>query len=282
MPVSQNFNDTQVSVADKSYKLLTKTIGDMLLEVSSDFSLAGVVSDTSTEYSARYRIRETPLYLYISGISSSSSSYVRLTLQYLSGTAYVTLSDPMIRVGYSLTGSVYLAYASMGDFLGSIALSTSAGYHIYLHWGWFLSQETGEKIYCSSYADNQSGTLGPGNLGEGFAPFSDYRGQLISSLTTCLPGASAISNITTSYMSYGSSATAPTGAVAVFNPQHYIGYITGSRWFGRILWGGLYMLYILCNASGQHYIVSPGVSYAINGSTVQAVFSNIIVPTTPQ
>lgn len=287
MAVSQEFTQAHISVKSVSYQRLPKNVGDMLLSLSADFSLAEIVTDTSSVYEARYRIGTTPLYLDILGYRSgsvSSSYYLYIRIQHSTDTGYITLQTCSLEVGSNFTGTIYMAYATMGGFLSSLAISTtgtSYTRHGYIHWGWFKSEYTNEYIYVASVVSNASNALSIETVGAGFAPFTTDSGLLVTAVYTYLQGNTATSTITLSSMTYGATATAPTGAVAVFNPQHYIGYISGSKWYGGLLWGGLYRLYILCGTDGAHFIVSPGVTYKIENTSVKALFSNIITPVEP-
>lgn len=279
MAVTRSFNDASVTLTNVPIGRIPKYLGDLLLEVSSDFTLASVVTDTSSAYSARYRIRDTQLYIFV-----NYDPYGRLYfyLQSLVGTTYTTIITIYVNItsATSQSGDMYIAYATMDDFLAVLTVSSpSSNYHSTLSWGWFVSTYTKDTVYMAYLTQNASGKLSKGALGKDFAPFATVDGLIYTAeYPGSIAGVSGAIAITTASSAYGSSATTPTGSVAIYNPQHYLAYNASTRWFGRILWGGKYILYILCNTTGAHYIVTPGNTYNIDGAVEQTVFSNIIVP----
>lgn len=237
-----------------------KGVATKMVELSGGLlELASVVRDTTSRYCAYYVIKGTNAAIYV----GTTSSYSRLEI----AAAAKTGEDTFINLGSTVyfntnrSAPVDINLGVLGNFFCCVRLTHNGNtMNAYAAWG------TGSAL--------NDETLVFGYVDSGRA-FSDYSASSIcvakqgdTSYTNCNLGEKTL-NI----KSYEIAANNCTYALCCYSKYAW----SSSLYPGYVKWGGLYDMYVLCNA-GAEFKVTMGRKYILDGKDYVATNEYLLIP----
>lgn len=246
---------------------VTKNIVAMLCSITG-WSISAVTSDTSSTYNATIslpsvdgaiRIYNSGSWLYFCVLNENGANIQNNSTQ-------IGISGVSIDGSYHYTVKTRIMYANLGGVFHSIVIVPCQGYSSYQRfgYGWATANQTGETLFFYNYTTSSSNNtydnmtlIGSPDSGLTLA----YGGSTYSAVTTTMPGVSVAGVFDASY---------------VWRPVYDFAAISGKAWFGNIMWGGKYTMYVLTDVSTSTRMTTvPNVNYVIDGEVYKGLFNQM-------
>lgn len=273
-----NFTYGPVS-SSSSYGAVCKLIVTQLIALCSELSINTVISDTTSIYSVilncmnsefRIFIRNSGTVLFLGYINSAGTEvYFSSRSNMCSMSSDTSTGTIMYRADFCIQ------HSNIGGFFNWFRIGqVTLGYSIGASYAWGKSVELQSNIYTFGVETYslQACTNTP------YQVKNPIDAQRVYNLETLDGSYGPIEEV--SPAGPGAVACQYTGASYYLTPYAMYAYYSGSPkiYFGHILWGGLYDLYILRNSSGNTVSVQADTQYAINGEVYMGCFAYMIIP----
>ena len=275
--------DTECEVASYNYYgVAMKQMVSALLSMCTELTVYSVVTNTNSVYNVVLTCMNSEFKIFFK--NSSDTMYWGIVDS--AGTQHTISSQGVMleMVSDSSTGTTKyrakfrIQRASIGNFMYNLRISNMAynpGYYcldvMYL---WAKSAELNANVYfyngegVTGTGAGYSFTSSPLNLSSVHVYQPSVRDGYFTGASLHSPGLP------------GYVASQSLGVPYNLTPEYLYGSHSGSNkvWFGHLLWGGLYDLYLLRNSSGSAVSVQPDMQYVIDNLTYWGCFRHMYIP----